>query len=156
MRTGILVGATLFATAISIAALAHEGAKGVIKERMDGMEAIGKQVKIMVPMLKGEALYDPTKVEMAAIKISSHAGSAFTELFPRGSADAPSEASSEIWEKWEAFSRLSDELAMNADMLKTIAAKDVASGSNDPDEFNDAFRNVLRTCKSCHQQFRAD
>jgi cytochrome c556 len=23
-------------------------------------------------------------------------------------------------------------------------------------QFNDAFHNVLQTCKSCHQQFRAD
>ncbi|HBN50927.1 MULTISPECIES: cytochrome c [Thalassospira] len=45
-------------------------------------------------------------------KISRHAGSAFTELFP--------------------------------------------SGSDDAGQFNDAFRNVLQTCKSCHQQFRAD
>ncbi|SOC28999.1 Cytochrome c556 [Thalassospira xiamenensis] len=156
MRTGILVVATVFATAISIAAVAHEGAKGVVKERMDGMEVIGKQVKMMVPMLKGETPYDPAKVELAAMKISSHAGSAFTELFPTGSTTAPSEASPEIWEKWDAFSRLSDELAINADMLKTIAAKDVASGSNDTGQFDDAFRNVLQTCKSCHQQFRAD
>ena len=155
MRTGILVVATVFATAISIAAVAHEGAKGVVKERMDGMEVIGKQVKMMVPMLKGEVPYDPAKVELAAMKISN-AGSAFTELFPTGSTNTPSEASPEIWEKWDAFSRLSDELAINADMLKTIAAKDAASGSNDTSQFDDAFRNVLQTCKSCHQQFRAD
>lgn len=53
-------------------------------------------------------------------KISSHAGSAFTELLPSASADAPSEA---------------------ATMLVSLT---------------DAFRNVLQTCKSCHQQFRAD
>ncbi|WP_168177191.1 cytochrome c [Thalassospira sp. MCCC 1A03138] len=156
MRTGILIGAALLSAVTSVAAFAHDGATGVVKERMDSMKIIGKQVKMMVPILNGELPYDPAKVELAAIKISSHAGSAFTELFPSESTDTPSEASPEIWEKWDAFSQLSDELAMNADMLKTIAAKDVASGSGDAGQFNDAFRNVLQTCKSCHQQFRSD
>ena len=77
---------------VSIAAIAHEGASGVVKERMDGMKAIGQQVKIMVPMMKGTLPYDPAKVAQSAEIIERHAGENFTSLFPEGSDGKPSEA----------------------------------------------------------------
>ncbi|WP_169714918.1 c-type cytochrome [Thalassospira alkalitolerans] len=157
MKTGLLIGTAILATIVNIAAFAHQGATGVVMKRMDGMEIIGKQVKMMVPMLKGQTAYDPAKVEQAAKKIRNRAGSAFTKLFPHGSNDHPSEAAPEIWDKWNSFSELADKLATTATTLKQVAAKDIASGNNnDADAFQDAFRNMLQTCKSCHQQFRTD
>ena len=134
---------------VSIAAIAHEDASGVIKKRMDGMKAIGQQVKIMVPMMKGALPYDPAKVAESASIIENHAGENFTSLFPEGSDEKPSEAHSDIWTDWSKFSDLATELQTSANALKTVAA---SNGSEDA--FKGALGTMLRTCKSCHTDFR--
>ncbi|MDG4718993.1 MULTISPECIES: c-type cytochrome [Thalassospira] len=133
----------------SIAAIAHEGASGVIEKRMDGMKAIGQQVKIMVPMMKGALPYDPAKVAESAGIIESHAGENFTSLFPEGSNEKPSEALGDIWTDWSKFTDLAAELQTSANALKTVAA-----GNGSEDEFKGALGTMLRTCKSCHTDFR--
>tara|TARA_B100000123_G_scaffold203383_1_gene153179 strand:- start:226 stop:675 length:450 start_codon:yes stop_codon:yes gene_type:complete len=145
-----LAGAALaLSMTVSIAAIAHEGASGVVKERMDGMKAIGQQVKIMVPMMKGTLPYDPAKVAQSAEIIERHAGENFTSLFPEGSDGKPSEAHADIWSDWSKFNDLAIELETSASELKTVAAN---NGSEDA--FKGALGSVLRTCKSCHSSFR--
>jgi cytochrome c556 len=133
----------------SMAAIAHEGATGAVKERMDGMKAIGQQVKIMVPMMKGTLPYEPEKVAQSAGIIESHAGENFTSLFPEGSHGKPSEALDDIWTDWSKFSDLATDLQTSARALKTVA---VNNGSEDA--FKGALGTMLRTCKSCHIDFR--
>lgn len=133
----------------SIAAIAHEGATGVVKERMDGMKAIGQQVKIMVPMLKGTLPYDPKQVATSAGIIEDHSGENFTKLFPEGSDGHPSEALPDIWSDWSKFNDISSELQTSANALKTVA-----ENNGSVDDFKGALGNMLRTCKSCHSNFR--
>ncbi len=145
-----LAGAVLaISMTASIAAIAHEGATGVIKERMDGMKTIGQQVKIMVPMMKGTLPYDPAKVAESASIIKNHAGENFTSLFPEGSHSKPSEALDDVWTDWSKFCDLATELETSANALRTVA---VNNGSEDA--FKGALGSVLRTCKSCHTNFR--
>ncbi len=145
----ILVGAALLTMSVSIVATAHEGATGVVKERMDGMETIGHQVKIMVPMLKGALPYDPAQVATSAGIIEHHSGESFTKLFPENTTGKPSEALPEIWDEWEKFSDIASELETSANALKTVAAN---NGSED--DFKAALGSMLKTCKSCHSSFR--
>jgi len=146
----IFIGAVVALTmTASITAIAHEGATGVLKERMDGMKAIGQQVKIMVPMMKGTLPYDPATVAKSASIIESHAGETFTKLFPEGSDKHPSEALPEIWDDWSKFTDLAAQLESNATALKTVAAN-----NSSEDDFKGALGNVLKTCKSCHSNFR--
>lgn len=134
---------------VSIAAIAHEGATGVVKERMDAMKAIGQQVKIMVPMMKGALPYDPEQVAKSAAIIKGNSGETFTALFPEGSNEHPSEALSDIWDDWSKFSGLADELNAKAADLETVATN---GGSED--EFKAALGQMMRTCKSCHSDFK--
>ncbi|WP_156111709.1 c-type cytochrome [Thalassospira australica] len=146
----IVAGAAIALTmGCSIAAIAHEGATGVVKERMEGMKSIGQQVKIMVPMLKGTLPYDPVQVEKSAGIIESHSGETFTALFPEGSNGHPSEALSDIWDDWSDFKALSDELNATAAALKSVAANGGAEG-----DFKAALGTMLKTCKSCHSDYR--
>lgn len=146
----ILIAAiTTLTMTVSIAAIAHEGAQGIVKERMDGMKAIGQQVKIMVPMMKGTLPYDPATVEESAGIIETHAGEQFTKLFPDGSHEKPSEARPDIWEDWSKFTDLASQLERSAAELKTVAANNGSEG-----DFKGALGNVLKTCKSCHRDFR--
>lgn len=150
MKT-VLGAALAIGMTFSVAAIAHEHATGVVKERMEDMEAIGQQVKILVPMLKGTLPYEPAKVAESAAIIEGHAGENFTKLFPEGSIGHPSDARSEIWEDWSTFTELAMELESSAANLKTVAA-----GNGSEGDFKGALGSMLKTCKSCHSDFRAD
>jgi cytochrome c556 len=58
---------TLLACLLSATfALAHEGAKGVVKERMDLMKRQQKDVKLIGDMAKGKTPFDAGKAAEAA------------------------------------------------------------------------------------------
>lgn len=110
------VGASVLMVA-SQSVLAHGGATGVVKERMDGMGVMKEAVKVLTPMMQGQVDYDAAVVRERAGDISHHAGDTLTKLFPEGSTDAPSEAKPEIWQDWESFSTLAEQLRVVADGL---------------------------------------
>ncbi|SFQ02273.1 c-type cytochrome [Tranquillimonas alkanivorans] len=125
MKKMIMIAA--LATAAGAAVWAHGGATGVVKERMDGMAAMGKAVKSLAPMMRGEEEYDAHAVREAAAVISRHAGEAITSRFPEGTTAPPSEAKDAIWENWGDFSALAQQLAVAADGLELAAANGLAA-----------------------------
>lgn len=131
------------------AAWAHGGATGIVKERMDAMSAIGKNVKSVGQMLKTKPDVDPVLVSTAGEAIANHAGEALTKLFPEGSLQMPSEASPKIWTDWDTFSEYANELQTSALVMKSLADKGA-----DKKAVGMAFGKVAATCKSCHQEFR--
>lgn len=99
-------------SAVGLAALAHSGATGVMKERMDGMMAMGEAVKDITPMMRGKVDYDPQAVRAFSEEVRRHSGTAMTRLFPEGSNGKPSEAKEAIWTDWEEFEKLAEQLHM--------------------------------------------
>ena len=91
-------------------AFAHGGATGVVKERMELMKDIGKSMKTLTQMFKGETEYDAEEVKTAAAQIRDHAEK-ITAMFPEGSLDKPTEALPAIWQDWPAFEALVNQLA---------------------------------------------
>jgi len=92
------------------AVLAHSGATGVVKERMDGMSALEKSVKAITPIMRGKDDYDADKVRAFAEDVATHSGEAMTRLFPAGSGGMPSEAKDAVWSDWEEFASLAEDL----------------------------------------------
>lgn len=131
------------------AAFAHGGATGVVKERMDAMTEISRNVKIVGQMLKGTAAYKPDEIERVAKAIAGHAGDAMTDLFPEGSLMSPTEASPEIWAQWPEFSAYAESLQSSAQTLEGLAAQGA-----DKKTVAAAFGKVAATCKTCHEAFR--
>ncbi len=113
--------AALLVTSTALAAYAHGGATGIVKERMDAMSAMGEAVKAITPMMRGETALDPDEVRSAAVTIGDHAGTGLIELFPEGSGGAPSESKDAIWTNWDEFSELADRLETYADGLAKAA-----------------------------------
>lgn len=108
----------------AIAAFGHNGATGIVGERMMGMMMLSEQVKLLAPIADAPSEADLDTLRSASEMIAMHAGPAMTELFPEESVDALSEARPEIWERWEEFERyaerlgeLGEELGMAADGL---------------------------------------
>ncbi|SEM80802.1 c-type cytochrome [Palleronia pelagia] len=120
--------AAIAMTGTTVAALAHSGATGIVKERMDGMKAMGDAVKSVAPMMRGEMEYDADTMRAAARTFQQHAGEAMTELFPEGSGGMPSEAKDAVWEDWDAFADLADRLAVYAEGLEGAAGNGMGQG----------------------------
>lgn len=117
------------ALGLATAALAHAGATGVVKERMDAMKSMGDAIKAIKPMMSGEAEYDAATVRDAAQTIERLSGKTMTGKFPEGSTGHPSEAKPEIWSDWERFQALAEDLAVAARGLG-LAADNGLHGDN--------------------------
>ena len=125
----------------------HSGATGIVKERMDAMKAIGKAMKTLGAMAKGEAAFDAPKVQAASKIISGHAD-ALDRLFPDTKASRKShvtEAAPAIWADKPAFLALAREMAQAADGLEKVGA----SG-----DLGASMKALGATCKGCHEKFR--
>lgn len=104
-------------------AIAHSGATGVVKERMMAMGAMGKAMKSLSGMMRGDSTYDAETVRNGAAVLQSHSGEALTKLFPKDSISGPSEALPAIWSDWQEFENLSDKLGRYAEALGRAADK---------------------------------
>lgn len=125
----------------AMAAFGHNGATGIIGERMMGMMMLGEQLKVLAPIADDPGPDDLGKVREAAAMIEMHAGAAMTDLFPEGSIEAPSEAKPAIWQRWEEFAQYSNRLgdlgrelddAAEAAVLPPAVTTDVAPAAVEP------------------------
>ncbi len=162
--------------AVPVATSAHEGATGAVKERMMAMEGIGTAMKEITAMLRGQKAYDPQSLAALARRIRDQSGAALTRLFPDDSLRHPSEASPEIWRRWDRFEALARDLGSRAETLAVAAEKpggEAQAGSSpgksakqlamasakdaDPPDRNlpmAAYAGLARSCAACHREFR--
>lgn len=122
--------AVIATVAIAGAVWAHSGATGVVKERMDGMMAMGKSIKAITPMMRGQTDYDPQRVRAFAEDVSRHSGEALTRLFPEGTTGAPSEAKPNIWTDWNEFEALAEQLHTLSEGLALAAENGLMHGGD--------------------------
>jgi len=173
-----------FTFAVSISHQGHAESTGVVKDRSELMKQMGGAMKVIVPMFKGEKPYDADKVREAAATIETHGGEKLTVLFPEGSDGPNSDALPAIWEEWETFAELADDLVLYAQGLEgaagnprdgdggqqggtlggqsgTLGQQADAGPPRDPAVLatlspDVSFGALGKTCGACHQQFRKD
>ncbi|KAJ01746.1 cytochrome C [Sulfitobacter mediterraneus] len=121
------IALALVASITAGVALAHGGATGIVKERMDGMAAMQKAVKAVTPIMRGQAEYDADAVRSFAAAVEIHSGEAMTKLFPEGTGGKPSEAKDEVWSDWEGFEALAMDLETLGEALATAADNGLAA-----------------------------
>ena len=134
-------------------AFAHEGATGVVRERMEHMRSVKAAMKELASIFKGKVAYDADTVLRNALQLSAKGGEAMTQLFPEGSIEGPSEALPVIWTDWERFTAGARELEVSAALLAEAAANPRDGTAKDPVK---AFSRVAGTCRGCHEDFRKD
>jgi len=129
-------------------AVAHEGATGVVKERMDLMDTQKEAMKVIGAMAKGKVPFDATTAAEAAQEIEVTAKK-IPELFPEGTGGHASEAKPEVWTQWDKFEGDADALG--------VAAKDlIAALETSAPDWKAKFKGVIDACKTCHKTFRAE
>ncbi len=116
----LVVAAVLVPVPIA-ALLAHGGATGVVKERMTLMTGLGDSVKALAAMMRGETAYDASKVKALASDIAAQSGAHMTKKFPEGSIEGPTEATPRIWQDWQTFEALAQQLEAYAGALQQAA-----------------------------------
>ncbi|MEM7524034.1 MAG: cytochrome c [Pseudomonadota bacterium] len=128
------------------AALAHSGATGIVKARMDGMKTMSDAAKALGAVKAGAIPYAPLTIRRAAGMLITE-GTAARGQFPEGSASDVSEALPAIWSERAGFDRLLEDLIAAAERMEA-AADDEAAAMR-------AAEDVAATCKDCHAKYRA-
>lgn len=128
-------------------AVAHDGASGVVKQRMDTMGKIAAHLKSVNAMLRGTAELDTEAVQSAMDEISMFARH-MPDMFPQGTDAAPSEAGPKIWTDKADFDAKFANLATAARVMSDAAA------SGDKASMGHAFGSLAKTCKGCHADYR--
>jgi cytochrome c556 len=130
---------------VGSAAFGHEGATGIVKQRMDEMEHVGRVAKRINDRLKSkrglaEIASDAEEIKAAAARVPS--------LFPPGSRDGHTEARAAVWERWPEFVAAAQGLEQEAEKLAAAArlGQEAAIAAR--------FRSVTRACSGCHEVFR--
>ena len=126
---------------------AHEGATGVVKERMDLMISIGKTMKALSSMVRPPAQFEQQDLADAAGQLSLKSERMLT-LFPEGSMTPRSEASAEIWARPAEFAAIAKALDNEARKLIDVSR----NGSRE--DLAAQFRAIGKTCSDCHKSFR--
>lgn len=129
-------------------ALAHDGATGVVKERMELMSMLGKTMKSLKAIIRNTDPIDPATLSRSAEAIRGHSGQ-MAGLFPAGSYDKPSEASPVIDDRRQEFDALFLELGDSAKRLAALAE------TPDRSALAAWFRDTGRVCSNCHKIFHA-
>jgi cytochrome c556 len=127
-------------------ALAHSGATGIVKERMDLFKRNKDNLKAIKAHI-GDG--DVDAIIPLADEIRDWAAR-MPDYFPAGSDQKPSEAAPAIWSDFDGFKKAAEDNQRAAEML-VVAAK-----SGDMDTVISGFKSVAATCKSCHNAFKLD
>jgi cytochrome c556 len=135
--------------ACTIAFAVYAAPVDVIKERQDGLKAMGKAFKTMVDDMRAGKL-DAATVKDASAKINKVA-EGMPHWFPKGSgpeAGVKTAAKSEIWSDAEGFDAARQKLIEAAGKFSEVAnAGDMtAVGGN--------VRSLGGACKGCHDKYR--
>ena len=129
-----------FGTSLS----AHQGATGIVKERMDEFSKARNQMQEMRRALQNNQ-FDTIAETSADMQIWAKK---IVSLFPEGSKIPPSEAALSIWRDNEGFAKAA---ALYDDSLVKL---NEAALTNDRDMVITAFKKVGQACQSCHKSYR--
>ena len=134
----------IIALNLSFNAFAHEGAEGVVKERMDRF----KENKSAMKAIKGNLNGDAAVIAQKASEIEAWANE-MVNFFPEGSTQSPSEALPAIWDNFDDFTAKASANAKAAANLKTLAQSRADAGA-----LTNGFKALGKTCKDCHNDYK--
>ena len=138
------------ATSVAMDAVSGEDAKRVMKERHDGMEAIGKATKAIKREL------DAASPDLAVLRTNA---AKMAELSQKsaswwnagtGPDVGKTGAKPEIWQNQQDFT------AKLGDFQKAAAAFNTAASGNDVAAIKAAFGDLGKSCKACHDKYRKE
>jgi cytochrome c556 len=131
--------------ALGATGLAHEGATGVAKDRMDLMGDMSKRLKDISRRLSANRDLSAIAADAKAI---DDIAPRIPSLFPQGSDKGITDAKPAIWEHWNDFLADTNKLREETGKLATLAS------SGDARALSEQYRSVAKACIACHDSFR--
>lgn len=144
-KQNLWIAVVLIAAVPATVTLAHEGATGVVKERMDLMVAMNKEMKSIHQKIATNR--NLAGIADSAAKIKEMSGN-IAGKFPAGSLTPPTDAKPIIWEQWNQFEAHIGTLQVSLDALAAAAP------SGDPKLISNKFNATAHSCNACHDDFR--
>ena len=144
MKKQLVILATLLITASATVPRilsAHDGATGIVKERMDNFKATQGHLKAIGKLMRSQ---DYAAIIEHAEQIKAWADK-MPEYFPEGSGGAPSAAKARIWEDFDGF-----KAAAQTHATATQGIIDAAQ-AEDMTALTASFRATADTCGGCHK-----
>ena len=136
----------VIATTASSIAFAHSGVKDQnVKERMLLMKAMAENTKLIGQMLKKQTPFELNEVKRALEQLSSLSLQT-PKVFEVNATDPKSEAKQNIWDEFDEFTKLSDDLAKSTSELAMLV--------EDIDDLRPTLMKVSEGCKACHSNYR--
>jgi cytochrome c556 len=150
----ILRRSFLFFAAVAAAsegfAFAQQGPKpeDEIRYRQSVMVVIGRAMGPLAAMAQGKAPFNAAVVQKNSVLIDSLIGLHWNSFGPGTDKGAPTKADPKIWVETEKF-RQAGEVSQ-----KTVGELAATSKTADEARFKNAFGEVGKACKACHDDFR--
>jgi len=140
-------------------ALAHDGATGIVKQRMEAMKTLGDYSTLVGDMLKGKTELDITIIGETASVFVQH-GEVIPAHFPdtkQSREGLMTAALPAIWTEWEDFNELALQFTADSRSFESFVARldPSATVSNSTQRsIKRAFLKSIKSCSSCHKRFR--
>ena len=147
MKKRLIIIATIltaFSSAMPGILSAHDGATGIVKERMDNFKATQGHLKAIGGLMRSG---DYAAIIEHAQQIKAWADK-MPDFFPEGSGGAPSAAKPRIWEDFDGF-----KAAAQSHANATQGIIDAAN-AQDMSALTAAFQATAGSCGSCHKVFK--
>lgn len=141
---GAAVALGLVATGLATVAVAKEMASDPqVRARQEVMVQIGASTGVLFSMAKGERAFDAGAANAALDALAGHAAEIAPAFEPEAS-DPVSEASPKIWQDFEKFAAMADDLATTASGIEVVSDADLRP----------AVQTLGGACAACHKAFR--
>ena len=122
---------------------AHSVENPAVQKRMDVMKEIKGAMGVLGSMAKGAIAFDAAAAGAAQNTLIEQSGMVAT-TFEANETDPKSEALPAIWENWDTFVEMADDLTFAAEGLDTTSLDGVRGG----------LGNIGASCGACHKKFR--
>jgi cytochrome c556 len=142
-KTFLLMVAALIASTANVQA---EEPENYIKYRQAMMKAIGGHSGAASQIVRGKVAPEGDLL-MHALALADLSRN-ITRLFPEGSDFGETKAKQEIWDQWSKFEQASE------DAKRATADFAAAAAGGDQEQIAKAFKDVGKSCKGCHKDFR--
>ena len=122
---------------------AHSVENPVVQKRMDLMKEIKSAIGVLGGIAKGTIAFDVIAATAAQTTLIEQSELVAT-TFEANETDPKSEALPSIWENWDTFVDMADDLTFAAEGLDVTSLDGVRGG----------LGNIGASCGACHKKFR--
>jgi cytochrome c556 len=126
-----------------VAIHAHSVENPIVQKRMDLMKEIKSAIGVLGGMAKGTIAFDVVAATAAQTTLIEQSELVAT-TFEANETDPKSEALPSIWENWDTFVEMADDLTFAAEGLDVTSLDGVRGG----------LGNIGASCGACHKKFR--